>query len=386
MLEFALHSIFLLSAFLLFFGWLAYPLLLLLWSKVGGGKTRHTGTSTSDIKSVAVVVMAHNEAARIEKRIRNLVACRPDNRIDYRIIIMSDHSTDDTVPLCKHLETTIPGLKVLEATQGRGRASGQNEAVSMLNSDIIFFTDAETEFETDFITKGLAAFARPDVGFITGQLVWKTAGDETRLAEFSLYWEYEIFLRKLESALGVCAVGTGACCAVRKAAFKSLQSTSDIDSATPLDVVQNGYLCLFLPEAVAYDYINETAEREFRARVRMTSKNLADLVSIWHWRRNWIRFPGHSIGLLAHKLLRWFTPYTAQISLVTALVLAATGRASSVELLYVLVMLAFFLAALAGYFRPNMPFAGSAWNFCNVMIGFALGVANWYRNKVPRSY
>lgn len=362
--------------------WLIYPLALWLAATL---LPRGRMFARQPVRKVSVVVLAHNEEKRIEARIRNL-ASATSKGFEYQMVILSDRSTDGTVAIGQRLQKEFANLAVLEARRGKGRASAQNEAIDLLDSDVVMFTDAETVFRPGFVETLAHAFDDPKVGFASGVLHWGVEDNEQALRDFSLYWKLEIFLRRMETKLGICAVGTGACCAVRREAFRPLEPTSDINSATPLDVVQKGYRTVIVPEAEALDFIHNSPEKEFRARVRMTSKNLRDLVDRWDWRRNIIRLPWHSLGLLFHKLGRWLTPYFGLAILLSGAVLLMAGELGTAGMLVYAGGLAGIAVAIAGRFFPDLPLAGSLWNFLNVMIGFGVGVWNWATNRVPSTY
>ena len=52
-----------------------------------------------------------------------------------------------------------------------GKAMGLNAALSMVNGDIVIFTDARQEIEPGAIRRLLENFADPEVGAVSGELM-----------------------------------------------------------------------------------------------------------------------------------------------------------------------------------------------------------------------
>lgn len=249
----------------------------------------------------AVVLACHNEEARIGARIRD-VRAQGAASAAMRLLVVADRCTDGTVRAARE----EGGVEVLEIPDGPGgRAAAHNAAMDALEVDVVVFTDADTRFAPGFLERILEPFADPRVGCVVGSLEYRAEGSEIASTERS-YFAWERRLREAESALGILATGTGACMAVRRALFRPLGPAHDVDFVTPLDVVFQGSRVVAAPGAVAYDTPPVSARGEWRVRVRQTSRNLSGTAARW-WRwRGW-RFPGVTLGLLSHKVLRWTT-------------------------------------------------------------------------------
>lgn len=81
---------------------------------------------------VSVVLCARNEASRIEKSIRAIEACQPDE-----LIVVDGGSTDDTVAIAERL-----GAKVIRSG-GRGLAPDRQLGADNASHDLIAFIDAD---------------------------------------------------------------------------------------------------------------------------------------------------------------------------------------------------------------------------------------------------
>ncbi len=94
-------------------------------------------------KSVSVVLCARNEADRIEKSIRAIKACQPDE-----LLVVDGGSTDDTVAIAEEL-----GVRVIRSG-GKGLAPDRQLGADNASHELIAFIDADHRPAPDAI-KGL---------------------------------------------------------------------------------------------------------------------------------------------------------------------------------------------------------------------------------------
>src|SRR3989442_5529220 len=94
------------SVILIGYGHFGYPVLMRAWA-VLRPRRAHAGRHDP---AVSVLVVVHNEAARIDARIVNLLALDyPKDRLE--IVVGSDGSTDDTAARASTVEKAgVPGL------------------------------------------------------------------------------------------------------------------------------------------------------------------------------------------------------------------------------------------------------------------------------------
>ncbi len=331
-----------------------------------------TGAELHSNPFVTVLVTAYNEAAVIKQRIDNILACDyPDDLIE--VIVASDGSSDGTDDIVadypdRRVKLYRPRLRL-------GKSSTQNAAVAEAVGEIIVFTDADTQFHPDFITAIVGPFAAPEVGAVDGHLLFLREDGSTISSSQSFYWRYELRLRACESQLGVLAVMSGACMAVRKPLLREIPENVGEDCIVPLDIVSQGYKVLHQQEAVAYDRMPAQSDREFRTRVRMTRRNWigtwgrARLLNIFHYR-------GYALALWSHKILRWLVP---------VFLLLMTWIAVFGSLLYerfvgcLLGLILFYLSGLVGWLMHKsggqLIIASTVYSFLLANLGFVVGVA-----------
>ena len=120
---------------------------------------------------VSIVVVAHNEAARITARIENLLALDyPVDRVE--IVVASDGSTDATVDCARRYAPA--GIAVLPFATRRGKSAVLNSVVPGLRGEIVLFADARQRFDAGALRALVANFADPGVGAVSGELVLTT--------------------------------------------------------------------------------------------------------------------------------------------------------------------------------------------------------------------
>jgi len=147
--------------------------------------------------SVALVVSAHDEEAVIVRRLENLLALDyPADRL--RIVVASDGSTDRTDELVAEVAAREPRVSLLPCPR-EGKVAAQHRAVRETASDVVAFTDANTEWRPDALRTLVRNLADPTVGYVCGQLRLESANGAN---QEGLYWRYEVWVREQESRAG----------------------------------------------------------------------------------------------------------------------------------------------------------------------------------------
>ena len=291
--------------------------------------------------SISLVMVVRNEAAVIERKLKNLLA------LDYpqelrEIVVVSDASTDGTNEILNCY--AVDGrLRVLAHPEPRGKAAGLNDTVAQAGGEIVVFTDARQILEADSVRLLAEQFADPEVGCASGELMLgdPDAGETSR--GFGLYWRVEKKIREMESASGSVVQATGAIYAVRRKLLVPVPAGTILDDVfIPMHVARQGYRVTFLPSARAWDVADQGSDREFARKVRTLTGNY-QLVQLAPWllgRSNPLRFE-----LISHKLLRLAAPFLLAALLLSSLLLSAPLY--RIALLLQVVLYALSAAAMA---------------------------------------
>jgi cellulose synthase/poly-beta-1,6-N-acetylglucosamine synthase-like glycosyltransferase len=322
--------------------------------------------------TIAVLLTVHNEASVIRARIENLLRCDyPSDHLT--ILVASDGSTDTTNDIVRTFQHDR--VQLFESP-GLGKTATQNAAIRNIQSDLIVFTDADIQFDSQWLNHVVRRFADPHVGAVDGRLLYGNAPANAVQSTQGAYWNYEVRLRDLESQLGILAVVAGACFAIRRSLFVPMDPAIGEDCIVPLDIVSQGFQVIHEPRAIAHNTFETDTTVTLRRRIRMTLRN---------WQGTWTRShllnpfrnPAYAFALWSHKLLRWLSP----VFLGSATLSAATGLIQHQDAVSLAIFLPFaglFLLAACGWLssrrKIHVPAAGAAYVFLLANTAFLIGI------------
>lgn len=265
---------------------------------------------------VTVIIVAYNEAERIERRILNLLSLDYP-RAKLEIVVASDGSTDGTADRAKQFESD--GIRVVAFDRRRGKAAVLNDVVPSAGGQIVVLGDARQRFESRLLRELAADFSDPAVGAVSGELVIRSRASQSgsTIGEgASFYWQYEKFIRRSESRIHSTVGATGAVYAIRQELFEAIPDDTLLDDVLiPMRIIRRGYRVLFEPNARAYDLAVASPQQEFVRKVR-TIAGTFQLFSRERWLFNPFR---NSLWFetLSHKALRLLMPLLHLVMVIT---------------------------------------------------------------------
>jgi len=256
--------LFWLSVIFVAYTYLGYPLLIALAAKFIRNRAP---TPVSDV-SVTLLITAYNEENVIGKKIENSLSLDyPSDKL--QIIVAADGSTDQTPEIVKRFRER--GVLLAFTPQRDGKMAAINRAISLASGDIVVFSDANNMYETDAIRKLVAPFTDPKVGASTGAKLIIQDGGNLSGAE-GIYWKYESWIKKNETALGTCTSSVGEILAVRRSLYNPPPNNIiNDDYYIVLDLIRRGYWIHYVPEARSFEYISATVRDEMVRRSRMNA-------------------------------------------------------------------------------------------------------------------
>jgi cellulose synthase/poly-beta-1,6-N-acetylglucosamine synthase-like glycosyltransferase len=252
--------------------------------------------------TVTVLIPAYNEAESIRRTVQNkLDQDYPAERL--QIIVVSDCSDDGTDDIVR--EFASQGVILLRRAERKGKAAGLNEAVRRATGEILVFSDANSVFQRDAITRIVENFADPEVGYVTGSLRLVESGTG-QASGGSAYLKYENWVRGLESAAGSIIGVNGGCDAMRRAHYDDVPTDQITDFVLPLRTLSRGLRVIFDPRVRAEERANEEMTAEFRMRVRVALRAMRGL---WYMRNvlNPLAAPWVAFCVWSHKVLRYLS-------------------------------------------------------------------------------
>jgi cellulose synthase/poly-beta-1,6-N-acetylglucosamine synthase-like glycosyltransferase len=311
----------LLSIALLGYVYIGYPVLLRTVVRVRGRRTVRQRRITPPL---SLVISAYNEVAVIRTKLENALALNyPREQLE--IVVISDASDDGTDDVVR--EYADRGVTLARQSERRGKTAGLNRTVPGLHGEIVVFSDANAMYEPDALLKLARNFADPDVGCVTGEARYVPGDTSTAGVGERVYWDYEIQLKRLETALGSMVGGDGAIYAIRRSLWRELPENAINDFLNPLQIVAAGWRGVYEPEAICYEDTAGAIRSEYRRRVRIVSRS---------WRAvfqargvlNPFRVGLFTWSLVSHKILRWLSGPFAALGVVGAAMTAVPLFAS----------------------------------------------------------
>ncbi|MFH1776080.1 MAG: glycosyltransferase family 2 protein [Candidatus Omnitrophota bacterium] len=336
-----LQIIFWILAGVVFYVYFGYPAILMLAAKLN---SIEQGVNNSFVPSVTLVIAAYNEEKVMKKKIENTLAIDyPEDKLE--IIVASDASIDRTNEIVKEYEKSFPQIMLNAQVQRRGKSAALNHTVlNIAKGEIIIFTDATTFLPPDAVKKLIRHFADKKIGAVCGKIFFNNPGDFSISQNESLYWRYEEFLRKKESAIGVLPFVSGAFYGLRKELYSQAAEGLPDDSVSPLGVYKQGYRVVYEPEAVANEQMPTTKEAEFRIKSRGVIRELGAILSVREL-LNPFKYPVLSWVIVSHRLLRW----SAGFFLLGIFILSLFLSGSYFYRFIFCSQIAFYTLALSGY-------------------------------------
>ncbi|MEQ1758997.1 MAG: glycosyltransferase [Vicinamibacterales bacterium] len=291
---------------------------------------------------VSLLIAAYNEEAVIAERLENALAMDyPREQLE--IIVACDGCTDRTADIAECYADR--GVRVLRLARA-GKIHALDAAVRQATGEVLAFSDANTMCSKHSMRALVRSFADPGVGGVAGHTTYALEqGSESSSQGENLYWNYDTWLKKLESHTGSVVSAHGGLYAIRRSLYRTVPDSAVTDDfGISTTVIDLGYRLVFEAEARAVEFAVPEARREFRRRVRLMTRGLRGVVM-----RRRLLNPAvsgfYAVVLFSHKVVRRLAPIALVTALATSLYLAPQGG------LYLLAAVAqtfFYALAVAG--------------------------------------
>ncbi len=250
--------------------YLGYPLLVALLASLRRPRRSRSGDGPlGRAPLVTAVIPVWNGAATIVAKIESLLGQDyPTDRLE--ILIYCDGCTDETETLARTVATQPAArgrVRVLAGPVRRGKPTGLNRMLADANGELVLFGDARQTLAPGSVRALAVALADPRVGCATGRL--RLAGE----AGSGVYWRYEEWIRRSESAFRGVVGMTGPIAMIRRDDFEPLPEDLILDDVwLPMRLCLGGRRVVLVPEAIAFDRA-AADRREFGRKVRTLAGN-----------------------------------------------------------------------------------------------------------------
>src|SRR5262245_14906040 len=253
--------------------YVGYPLVLFCLSRFGRRQAPPVLTD-EQLPMVSLLVAAYNEEAVIEERIQNALALDyPRDKLE--IVVATDGCSDRTAEIVGRYASQ--GVRLLEFTERRGKASVLNDAFAQVKGDVVILSDANT-FTQPAAVRNLARwFSNPKVTAVCGKLV--LTDPETGGNVDSLYWKYETFLKRCEGRLGALLGANGGIYAIRRSGYVPIPRGTILDDLVIplLSKLRHGGDIVYDHQAVAHEETAANVSAEFHRRSRIGAGGFGSL-------------------------------------------------------------------------------------------------------------
>ncbi|MBL0061741.1 MAG: glycosyltransferase [bacterium] len=365
MLEFALTTLFWISAGLMLHACVVYPLTLRFFPR----RYRAPFDFDGPLPSVAVLIPAYNEKQVIGEKLKNTLALEyPADKLE--VIVGSDGSTDNTDKIV--IESGDPRVRLVRFEGRNGKPRIINALADVTQADILFLTDANVVITGDFF-RFINHFSDKTVAAVGAANEFAVRGRAKVATGELAYHRYVTTIKQLESQIGGFSGLEGAAYAIRKTAWQPLPLVPMNDDIVALyPAILSGGRVAFETDLVAKEDLDDTVRDEFKRRIRMGILNWGTvaccpgLLSPFR--------PIVAYTYFSHKVVLWFFPVLMVVALLTNALLARHN--SFYFVLFVAQLTLYIASALGGLAAAcglKIPVLYQAFSFVTVMIAFLIG-------------
>ncbi len=262
---------------------------------------------------VSALIPAYNAAAYVRAKLDSLLAQDyPRDRLE--ILVCSDASDDETDGILHEYAARDARIRVFRAVERRGKPHAVNWLRSEARGEVLLMTDIRQPLSPGAVTALVETLSDPRVGCVSGNLILRG------LAGAGVYWRYESFIRRAESAFRSVVGVTGPIYCIRKQDMGELPPDLILDDLwVPSRLRLAGRLILLDPRAEAYDDAFED-DRELGRKIRTLAGNYQLFLRL---PRLLVPFVNPSwFETFSHKLLRLAAPWMLLALLAGSLALA----------------------------------------------------------------
>ncbi|MES2780268.1 MAG: glycosyltransferase family 2 protein [Bacteroidota bacterium] len=342
------EAVFWLCLLVIFYTFVGYALVVWILVKVKQLFGQKEVYNLSFEPEVSLVVPCFNEAAVLERKLRNCF------ELDYpreklHIIFITDGSDDGSNTILNG----TPGITVLHENMRSGKSVAENRAMKFVKTPFVIFSDANTRLNKEAIREIVKHYSDERIGAVAGEkrIVSKEL-DSAPAAGEGFYWKYESHLKKLDSQLHSVVGGAGELISFRSELFSPLEDDTILDDfVQSMRITLRGFRVVYEPKAFAEETASATVKEELKRKVRISAgawQAMARLGQAFN--------PFHNLAIafsfISHKVFRWTFAPLALIILIPAnyyLFVTQHGVYTAIFIAQVI----FYLFTIAGWYFEN---------------------------------
>ncbi len=232
---------------------------------------------------ITLLIPAHNESVSIKKTILSILENNYPNK---EIIIIDDHSTDDTFEQASEF-VKKGSIRIFRRKEGKGsKAAAINFGALYATGDILMIMDGDTLIERNVLKQIAKYMDDPKVAAVAGN-VRILSGDNginnvlTRCQSYEYVIAFELG-RRVRNIMNILVIIPGAFGAFRKQMARKVglydKDTITEDFDLTIKVFKTGDKVVFISDAIAWTFCPSTWKGWFRQRLRWTHGQIATLL------------------------------------------------------------------------------------------------------------
>jgi biofilm PGA synthesis N-glycosyltransferase PgaC len=332
---------------LVFYTYIGYGIVLFVLVKIKGLFTKKASYNADYQPTVTLVVPAFNEESFILEKVKNsLELDYPKGKL--RILFVTDGSTDKTYQILKDAD----GVEVSHEDRRAGKAAAENRAMTLIDTPIVVFCDANTYLNRDCIKNLVRHYENPKVGAVSGEKrVMSSGADTASAAGEGLYWKYESTLKRWDSELYTIVGAAGELISFRSDLVQDLEEDTILDDfMQTMRICQQGFRVVYEPDSYAAETASDNVKEELKRKVRIAAGGWQSMARLWTILIP-IKQPLLTFQYISHRVLRWsISAFVLPVIFILNLFLFSQSWLYE-YLLYAQVL--FYVTALLGWFLEN---------------------------------
>lgn len=335
---------------IIIYTYLVYTLLLMVLNGLKIIFVRKKSYSCQYEPEVTLFVAAFNEKDFIEQKLKNSFQLDyPKEKIHH--LWITDGSNDGSLEILRQFNN----VEVHHQEVRKGKINAMNRGMKFVKTPIVIFSDANTDLNTDAVKEIVRLFSDDKVGCVAGEKrIYIDDKEKAVSSGEGLYWQYESFIKNLESSLNSTLGAVGELFAIRYELFREVEEDTILDDfIISLRVATTGYKLKYAPCAYACEKASISMKEELKRKIRIASGSFQALSRIPEL-FNIFRYGFLSFQYISHKVLRWtLVPVSFIIIFICNLLIILKGNETIYLLIFALQLL-FYLAVILGFVLKNL--------------------------------
>lgn len=378
-----IKTLFWVSFFILFYSYIGYGILLWIWIKLKRVNAKKQNPALPFFEPpVSLIIATYNEQDILEAKIANCFALNyPEDKL--QLIFVADGSNDNTVNIIQ----SHPRITLYYEPGRAGKVAAINRIMPLVTSPIVIFSDANTFLNTDCIKEIVKHYADEKVGAVAGEKkVVDISGKENAAgAGEGLYWKYESYLKRLDSAFYSVVGAAGELFSVRTVLFEPTGNDVLLDDfIISLKIAKKGYRVVYEPLSFAAEAPSHSMREEQKRKIRISAGGFQSMVMLKDL-LNIFTYGKLSFQYISHRVLRWaICPFLLPLMLICNILLYYYEAGS----LYNYILWAqclFYGAALIGWLfslkNIKVKLLYVPYYFVFMNLALYIGLARFYNKK-----